>query len=135
MKEHLVKIQWFTSDGSKITEDNEWFEVNYDESTDEVLFIKLEGLTEMTEMLIYESGWDFLNDEDYKKIREHIISINDISKKSINELLNFKHQYNGEFFVVVHIDGFKSNHPEDPTEWDIKTTFLGVLGKDVKFSY
>lgn len=133
VKEHLIKVNWICTDVENVK--NDWFEIYYWEARDEIFYISFEGLTQLSSELVKESGWDFFNDADYKRICEYILSINDTSKKTLSEMLYFKQQNRGEFFVVVHIDGFKTNYPEDPEEWDVKTKFLGILGEDVKFSY
>lgn len=47
----------------------------------------------------------------------------------------WKQPNDGDFIMVFDIQAFQSNHPEDPVEYDLNVTPIGILGDQVKLVY
>ena len=160
MKEHLLKIDWFLA--SK--EDSAYFWDNYDDSYEFMLdledknytlldsegefiipkkpvVIQFKGLGDFFEDYCHEVGEELISDIKDETVKNYIIDyINSelnpqFSFGQLLEAIQFKQPVDGTFFLVFKINTYKSNHPEDPVEYDMDVKCVGVLGKHVKLVY
>lgn len=131
MKEELIKVIWsheyLDGDSLAITIP----------TSGEAAYLKIEGLTPYANDLQQDLGFDVFDGEDLEKIIKYIEEEQypPFDKGQLFISPEWKKPECGEFIIVLKVDSWKSNHPEDPEEWDMEIEFLGKLGKEVKLVY
>jgi hypothetical protein len=58
-----------------------------------------------------------------------------LNLKEVGKIKYWKKPDYGEIILVFKINSFKSNHPEDPEEWDLLVDCIGILGEQVTLKY
>lgn len=134
MEESLILVNW--SVGSEIRDDalSNILELDYNEANDEVILIDIQGVGDVISEFINQSGYDVFNEKDFELFKTHIKSELDpkYGVKDLKKSLHWKRPTAGYFIVVMKINGFQSNHPLDPEEWDVDVKCLGILGREIK---
>ena len=147
MSEHLIHINWATVTSTK---EAEAFNSSYWQEFDEIypdksLLIGLSGVDSFASALLSDSGDDIFDKKAYEAIIDYIK--NEIDPKPIDvvdgkvdlwaAIRDAKREKptTGELIVVIDVNSWQSNHPQDPEEWDMSIDFLGILGREVKLTY
>lgn len=123
MEESLIKVAWSDKDFG-----HNAHEIFYDEKTDEVIFIMIDGIDSGGNYLVSEIGYDVFTEENYKVMVDYIRGLQ-------NPKFEYTKPSEGEFIVVVKINSWQSNSYYDPVEYDMSIDFLGILGREVKLTY
>lgn len=128
----LVLIDWIIVDAIDVDDDEYEYELVYDGETDKVALITLKGIGTLSSDFISDIGYDILDEDALNSIRAYIKkeTTKDLSLREI--IHDVKQPTNGEFIVMLRIDGCSSSNPETGLEGDIDLKYVGILGEDVK---
>lgn len=128
MNEILILVNWYRCEnGSRPN----LYILDENELTNETIYLSFESVGKFN-LFEYFDAETILDDRIINKIKKLIFE----KKLSLQEVLLLgKVPEEGEFIIVFTLKTYKSNHYEDPTEYDMDLESIGILGEDVKLEY